>query len=121
MNFKQWAAPGAAMVLAWHGLQAGAVPGGEANVKGALPVPMFQDGERVCFVGDSITHGGGYHSFVYLYYLTRYPAREIRIWNKGISGDQTYHVLQRFDQIKNLCLNGNVETGCRLIKQQQTG
>ena len=58
----------------------------------AEPVPQFKDGERVCFVGDSITHAGGYHSTVYLYYLTRFPDREIRAWNKGISGNQASHV-----------------------------
>jgi endoglucanase len=61
------------------------------------PVPQFQDGDRVCFVGDSITHGGAYHSYVYLYYLTRFPDREIRIFNKGIGGDRARHVLNRFD------------------------
>jgi lysophospholipase L1-like esterase len=60
-------------------------------------VPQFQDGDRVCFVGDSITHGGTYHSVVYLYYLTRFPECNIRIWNKGVSGNQASHVLSRFD------------------------
>ncbi|MGB0184858.1 MAG: SGNH/GDSL hydrolase family protein, partial [Opitutales bacterium] len=60
-------------------------------------VPQFQSGDRVCFIGDSITHGGSYHSNVYLYYLTRFPDREFRVWNKGISGNQASHVLQRFD------------------------
>ncbi|CAI8258686.1 MAG: Acetylxylan esterase [Opitutia bacterium UBA7350] len=62
----------------------------------AKPVPQFKSGDRVCFIGDSITHGGSYHSNVYLYYLTRFPERKFRIWNKGISGNQASHVLQRF-------------------------
>ena len=64
----------------------------------AAQVPQFQDGDRVCFVGDSITHGGSYHSVVYLYYLTRFPNREIRVWNKGISGDRVHRVLHRLDE-----------------------
>ncbi|MGZ0655693.1 SGNH/GDSL hydrolase family protein [Coraliomargarita sp. W4R72] len=58
---------------------------------------QFEDGERVCFVGDSITHGGTYHSNIYLYYLTRFPEREIRIFNAGISGDTAERTLARFD------------------------
>lgn len=60
-------------------------------------VEPFKDGDRVCFIGDSITHVGRYHSYVYLYYLTRFPDREIRVLNKGIAGDTAKGVLQRFD------------------------
>ena len=28
-------------------------------------IPRFEEGERVVFVGNSITHGGHYHSFIY--------------------------------------------------------
>lgn len=48
---------------------------------------VFKDGETVCFLGDSITHGGRYHSFIYDYYLTRFPERTIRFVNAGVSGD----------------------------------
>ena len=34
---------------------------------------------------------------MYLYYLTRFPDREFRVWNKGIGGNQASHVLQRFE------------------------
>lgn len=64
----------------------------------AISVPQFQDGDRVCFVGDSITLGGSYHSYVYLYYLTRFPDREIRIFNKGVGGDRARDVLKRFNE-----------------------
>ena len=47
----------------------------------------FDDGDTVCFVGDSITHGGTYHSIVTLYYATRFPGKTIRFYNCGISGD----------------------------------
>ncbi len=48
---------------------------------------VFKDGETVVFLGDSITHGGRFHSFVYDYYLTRFPERTVRFVNAGVSGD----------------------------------
>ena len=63
--------------------------------------PLFEDGERVCFIGDSITHGdrgrGDYHEFIYLYYLTRFPDRKITIFDRGISGDTSWGTVRRFD------------------------
>ena len=47
----------------------------------------FEDGETVCFPGDSITHGRSYHGMIYAYYLTRFPDRKIRFLNAGICGD----------------------------------
>ena len=38
----------------------------------ALAAP-FNDGDRVVFFGDSITHGGFYGEYVNLFYATRYP------------------------------------------------
>ena len=40
-------------------------------------IPRFEEGERVVFVGNSITHGGHYHSFIWLYYMTRFPDKPI--------------------------------------------
>ena len=61
---------------------------------------MFADGERVVFFGDSITHGGLYHAFVYDYYLTRFPDRKITFWNAGVAGDTSWNSLLRFaDQV----------------------
>ena len=48
---------------------------------------VFKDGETVCFYGDSITHAGRFHSYVYDYYLTRFPERKIRFVNAGVAGD----------------------------------
>ena len=61
-------------------------------------VKQFQDGDRVCFIGDSITQGGSYHSYISLYYLTRFPDRQVEIQDKGIGGETAVHVLSRFDQ-----------------------
>ena len=60
------------------------------------PAP-FADGERVVFLGDSITRGGGWHSAVALYYATRFPNQH-NIWiNAGISGDTAAGALERLE------------------------
>ena len=33
----------------------------------------FQRGDRVVFLGNSITEGGHYHSYIWLYYITHFP------------------------------------------------
>jgi lysophospholipase L1-like esterase len=48
----------------------------------------FQSGDTVCWVGDSITHGGSYHAIVELFYATRFPDRTIHYYNEGIGGDR---------------------------------
>jgi lysophospholipase L1-like esterase len=55
----------------------------------------FKDGETVCFLGDSITHGGRYHALIYDYYVTRFPDRILRFVNAGVSGDTAYGGLNR--------------------------
>ncbi|MCX6900196.1 MAG: SGNH/GDSL hydrolase family protein [Verrucomicrobia bacterium] len=58
----------------------------------------FKDGDRVCFIGDSITHGGGfgYHSQIALFYATRFPQMRIGYWNCGISGDSAAGAVKRY-------------------------
>ena len=53
-------------------------------------IPRFEEGERVVFVGNSITHGGHYHSFIWLYYMTRFPDKPITIMNAGIGGTRVW-------------------------------
>ena len=36
----------------------------------ASEVPLFQDGTRCAFIGDSITQGAKYYAYIELYYLT---------------------------------------------------
>ncbi len=50
-------------------------------------VAKFEDGDRVCFLGDSITHSGYYWEYVNGLYVTRYPQRKIKFFNCGFSGD----------------------------------
>lgn len=65
---------------------------------GTLRAELFKDGETVCFLGDSITHGRQYHSMIYAYYLTRFPDRTIRFVNAGISGDNAGGALGRLEE-----------------------
>ena len=47
---------------------------------------MFRDGDRVAFVGDSITHMGYYIRTIADYYITRFPDRDIRFFQRGRGG-----------------------------------
>lgn len=60
-------------------------------------VAPFKAGDRVTFVGNSITDGGRYHSYIWLYYMTHFP--QMRLWmaNCGIGGDTGKNILQRLD------------------------
>ena len=66
-------------------------------LSGSVRAELFKDGETVCFLGDSITHGREYHSMIYAYYLTRFPDRTIHFVNAGISGDSAGGALGRLD------------------------
>ncbi len=56
---------------------------------------FLKKGDRVCFVGNSITHNGEFHHNIYQYFVTRYPAVPIRFFNAGIKGDVTGGILKR--------------------------
>ncbi|SIO52469.1 SGNH/GDSL hydrolase family protein [Chitinophaga niabensis] len=59
---------------------------------------QFKKGDRVCFVGNSITHNGDFWHNVQLYYNTRYPQLGVAFFNCGISGDVTAGILRRMDE-----------------------
>ena len=61
------------------------------------PKLFFEDGARVCFVGNSITHAGEYHHNILLFHLTRFPGKQITFYNCGIAGDIASGVLRRID------------------------
>lgn len=63
----------------------------------AQTVKPFEEGERAVFLGNSITDGGHYHSFIWLYYMTRFPDMPIRVFNGGIGGDTAYDMNKRLD------------------------
>jgi len=64
----------------------------------AQSLPPFADGDRVTFLGNSITEAGYYGSNIWLYYMTRFPERRISIINGGIGGDVVGQMNDRFEQ-----------------------
>jgi lysophospholipase L1-like esterase len=63
----------------------------------AQTVAPFKAGDRVAFVGNSITDGGHYHSYIWLYYMTHFPNMRITCFNTGIGGDAIGQIADRFD------------------------
>lgn len=57
----------------------------------------FISGDRVVFLGNSITCNGEFHHNVKLYYQTRYPQADVAFFNAGVSGDVTGGILRRID------------------------
>lgn len=63
----------------------------------AQQVTPFKAGDRVAFVGNSITDGGHYHSYIWLYYMTHFPNERMWMANCGIGGDECSNILARLD------------------------
>jgi lysophospholipase L1-like esterase len=61
----------------------------------AQSIATFKNGDRVVFVGNSITDGGHYHSYIWLYYMTRFPEMQLRMFNAGIGGDVARQIDER--------------------------
>lgn len=64
--------------------------------KGQQVLP-FKNGDKIAFVGNSITDGGHYHSYIWLYYMTHFPNMRISIVNAGIGGDVCKQMLERLN------------------------
>lgn len=60
-------------------------------------VAPFKTGDRIAFVGNSITEQGYYESYIWLYYMLHFPGRRIVILNRGIGGDRAEEIYKRFD------------------------
>ncbi len=60
-----------------------------------MPPLRFENGDTVALIGDSITRGGLYHSFIQLFYATRYPETRLSFFNAGRSGDAAPRALKR--------------------------
>lgn len=63
----------------------------------AQEIKPFKEGDRAVFLGNSITDGGHYHSYIWLYYMTRFPDMPITVFNGGIGGDTAYDMNKRLD------------------------
>jgi len=70
---------------------------GSAQLK-AQSLKPFVAGDRVVFLGNSITEAGYYGSNIWLYYMTRFPERKLSIINGGIGGDVVGQMNARFEQ-----------------------
>ncbi|TYR37755.1 cellulase family glycosylhydrolase [Sphingobacterium phlebotomi] len=58
---------------------------------------FFKDGERVNFIGNSITHNGDFHHYILTFYATRFPQEKVHFYNSGIKGDNANSFLRRMD------------------------
>ncbi|MFC7525956.1 SGNH/GDSL hydrolase family protein [Parapedobacter sp. GCM10030251] len=63
----------------------------------AQEITPFKNNDRVVFLGNSITDGGHYHSFIWLYYMTRFPEMNLSVLNAGIGGDRVVEMVKRLD------------------------
>ncbi|TWR24618.1 SGNH/GDSL hydrolase family protein [Mucilaginibacter achroorhodeus] len=63
----------------------------------AQQIKPFKAGDRVVFTGNSITDGGHFHSYIWLYYMTRMPNMRIDCFNAGIGGDVARQIDERLD------------------------
>lgn len=75
----------------------GAVLGGIACPAAMAEAPHFKDGDRVCFIGDSITHQARYHTQIVLFYTTRFPQMRLTTWNCGFAGDTAAGAVKRYE------------------------
>lgn len=73
------------------------VLGALATVAALAGAPKFNDGDRVCFIGDSITHQARYHTQIVLFYTTRFPRMPLTTWNCGFAGDTAGGAVKRYD------------------------
>ncbi|MEO6151323.1 MAG: SGNH/GDSL hydrolase family protein, partial [Mucilaginibacter sp.] len=64
----------------------------------AQQVAPFRSGDRVAFLGNSITDGGHYHSYIWLYYMTHLPNQRLTILNTGIGGDDVVQMGNRLEE-----------------------
>jgi lysophospholipase L1-like esterase len=71
--------------------------GGTLHASAQQQPEPFKAGDRIAFVGNSITDGGHYHSYIWLYYMTRFPDRRITCLNAGIGGDVAEQIYNRFE------------------------
>ncbi|WP_256010396.1 SGNH/GDSL hydrolase family protein [Desertivirga xinjiangensis] len=63
----------------------------------AQTLSPFKKGDKVAFMGNSITEAGYYGSNIWLYYMTRFPDQRITIYNVGIGGDVVGQMNERFE------------------------
>jgi lysophospholipase L1-like esterase len=70
-----------------------AVRADQPSKVGGSEVRPFQSGDRVVFLGDSITKGGSYHELLEIFYAVRFPERAVEFLNCGVGGDRASAIL----------------------------
>ncbi|WP_162555921.1 SGNH/GDSL hydrolase family protein [Reichenbachiella versicolor] len=60
--------------------------------------PIFQDGQTVSFIGNSITQDGRYHMLIHAFHATRFPSQKVKFINAGVSGDVAGGMINRFEK-----------------------
>lgn len=60
--------------------------------------PLVEDGDRMVFLGDSITQQRIYTRYVMNYFALRYPDMEVTFRNAGVGGDTAVGAIKRLDQ-----------------------
>lgn len=63
-----------------------------------MNIPVFPDGARVVFAGDSITHGNKYVALINEYYRSNLTDRRVQFFNCGIAGGTIGTLLAVFDR-----------------------
>ena len=58
---------------------------------------ILMSGDKISFIGNSITHNGYHLNYLMQYYATRFPYMPIWIKNAGISGDTTEDINKRIN------------------------
>jgi lysophospholipase L1-like esterase len=69
----------------------------QSPMPAASHVVPFEAGDRIAFLGDSITSGGIYHENIRTFWATRFPDKPIHIWNKGIFSDFAHGGIKRIE------------------------
>jgi len=68
----------------------------------AQPEFALHDGDRVVFLGDSITEQKLYTTYIEAYTLTRFPKLKFNFWNSGWGGDTSWLRMRSFPDEKAL-------------------
>ncbi len=63
----------------------------------AQQISPFKKNDRVVFLGNSITEAGYYHSYIWLYYMTRFPGMPLKVIGAGVGGDRSEEMFKRLD------------------------
>lgn len=89
----------------------------------ALPAePEFalRDGDRLVFLGDSITEQRLYTTYVEAYVSTRLPEQQVRFWNVGWGGDTSWFRMRSFPDEKAL-FAADGDTQQKIIEESVNG